>query len=304
MELLIAGAGSRGSTYAGWAARYPDRARVVAVAEPRDAYRDELGDAHGVPPERRFRDWREAAAAGRLADAAVVATLDRDHVDPALAFADQGYALLLEKPLAPTEEECRTIVDAVERAGVVCAVAHVLRYTPYTRLLKRAARGRRGGRDRLHRPPRAGRLLAPGPFVRARELAARGRDRADAARQVLPRPRLALLRRRPPVHGRLLVREPDRVPARAAPGRRRRALRGVRDRAGVPVLGARLYLGHGRAGRDGVAGERRRLAADGRERDRGAAATARTGAACGRATTTSSTTRSSRCGTRAASPRR
>ena len=51
VELLIAGAGSRGWTYADWAARHPDRARVVAVAEPRDTYRERLADAHGVPEE-------------------------------------------------------------------------------------------------------------------------------------------------------------------------------------------------------------------------------------------------------------
>jgi predicted dehydrogenase len=137
VSLLIVGAGSRGTTFAGWAARHPEAARVVAVAEPRAAYRDRLGDAHGIPPERRFRDWREAAAAGPLADAAVIATLDRHHAEPALVFAAQGCALLIEKPLASTEEECARIAVAVQRAGVVAAVAHVLRYTPYTRLLKR-----------------------------------------------------------------------------------------------------------------------------------------------------------------------
>ena len=55
VELLIAGAGSRGWTYADWAARHPDRARVVAVAEPRDSYRERLADAHGVPQERPLR---------------------------------------------------------------------------------------------------------------------------------------------------------------------------------------------------------------------------------------------------------
>ena len=65
LEILVAGAGSRGTTYAEWALRHPDRARVVAVAEPRDAYRDALGDAHGIPPERRYRDWREAGDYGR-----------------------------------------------------------------------------------------------------------------------------------------------------------------------------------------------------------------------------------------------
>jgi predicted dehydrogenase len=136
VELLIAGAGSRGAMFAGWAARHPDRARVVAVAEPRAERRDALAEEHGIPPERRFADWREVVAAGRVADAAVVATLDREHTEPAIAFAELGYALLIEKPLAPTEAECEAIIAAVEHAGVVASVAHVLRYTPYTRLLR------------------------------------------------------------------------------------------------------------------------------------------------------------------------
>jgi predicted dehydrogenase len=137
VTLLIVGAGSRGSTFADWARRHPSEARVVAVAEPRAVYRDRLGDVHDVPSTHRFADWREAVAHGRVADAVVVATLDRDHTEPALAFAEQGYAMLIEKPLAPTEEECREIAGAVERAGIVAAVAHVMRYTPYTRALKR-----------------------------------------------------------------------------------------------------------------------------------------------------------------------
>ena len=123
VTLLIVGAGSRGSTFADWARRHPSEARVVAVAEPRAVYRDRLGDAHDVPSTHRFADWREAVAHGRVADAVVIATLDRDHTEPALAFAEQGYAMLLEKPMAPTEEECREIVGAVERAGIVAAVA-------------------------------------------------------------------------------------------------------------------------------------------------------------------------------------
>jgi predicted dehydrogenase len=137
VTLLIVGAGSRGSTFADWARRHPEQARVVAVAEPREAYRERLAAEHGIAPDRRFADWREAAAGGRIADAVVIATLDREHTEPAVAFAAQGYAMLIEKPLAPTEEECVRIAAAVDEAGVVAAVAHVLRYTPYTRLLRR-----------------------------------------------------------------------------------------------------------------------------------------------------------------------
>ncbi len=67
----------------------------------------------------------------------MIATLDSDHAEPALALAGQGSALLIEKPLAPTEAECERIVAGIERAGVIAAVAHVMRYTPYTRLLRR-----------------------------------------------------------------------------------------------------------------------------------------------------------------------
>jgi predicted dehydrogenase len=58
------------------------------------------------------------------------------HVDPALAFAQLGYAMLLEKPMAPNEADCRRIVDAVKQNGILFGVCHVMRYTRYTQKLK------------------------------------------------------------------------------------------------------------------------------------------------------------------------
>jgi predicted dehydrogenase len=136
VTLAIAGAGGRGAGYAAWVAEHPDRARIVAVAEPRDYQRKTMAEQHDIPPERTFRSWAELAAAGKLADAVIVATQDHDHVEPTLAFARAGYHVMVEKPLAPTEEECRIVAAAVESAGVMLAVCHVLRYTPYTALLK------------------------------------------------------------------------------------------------------------------------------------------------------------------------
>ena len=54
-----------------------------------------------------------------------------------MALAEQGYHLLLEKPMAVTPEMCRSIVEAARSARVTLAVCHVLRYTPYTRALRR-----------------------------------------------------------------------------------------------------------------------------------------------------------------------
>jgi predicted dehydrogenase len=136
ISYAVVGAGDRGTAYARWIAANPDRARVVAVAEPREHRREVLAAEHGIPPERVFSSWQALAAEPRLADAAIVATRDDEHVAPAIALAGKGYHLLVEKPLAPTEAECRTLVTAVVDAGVLFAVCHVLRYRPYTTLLK------------------------------------------------------------------------------------------------------------------------------------------------------------------------
>ncbi|MFI7519736.1 Gfo/Idh/MocA family protein [Micromonospora globbae] len=146
VSLAVVGAGNRGSTYAGYALRSPDRARVVAVADPRATHRDALADAHGVPPEGRLDSWRALAALPRLADAVVLATPDREHAEPAARFAELGYHVLLEKPIAPTEAECVAVAEAAERTGVLLAVCHVLRYTRYTDEVRRQVRAGALGR--------------------------------------------------------------------------------------------------------------------------------------------------------------
>ncbi len=136
VTLLIAGCGARGSGYGRFALANPERAKVVAIAEPIPERRNAIGDAHNVPPEYRFNSWEEAARHPRLADAVLICTQDQMHEAPAIAFAQLGYDILLEKPMAPTADACRRIVAAVKKAGVLFAVCHVLRYTAYTKKLK------------------------------------------------------------------------------------------------------------------------------------------------------------------------
>jgi predicted dehydrogenase len=141
VSMLVIGAGQRGSGYARWVRRHPDRAKVVAVAEPREARRARLAAEHGIAAGNVAADWRELADRGRLADAVLICTQDRMHAEPAEAFAALGYHILLEKPMAPDEAGCRRIVAAVENGDVMLAVGHVLRYTPYTRAVKEIVAG-------------------------------------------------------------------------------------------------------------------------------------------------------------------
>jgi predicted dehydrogenase len=131
VSLAVVGAGLRGRQYAELAVE-TGGAEVVAVAEPLAERRELLARRYDLTPDTVFDDWAALAAGPKLADAVILATQDRNHVEPAVTLATAGYHLLLEKPIAPTEEEALTIISAAERAGVQLAVCHVLRYTPLT----------------------------------------------------------------------------------------------------------------------------------------------------------------------------
>jgi len=136
ITMIIIGAGGRGTAYAQFAAMHPDLAQVVGVAEPREFYRNRLATRHAIPPENVYPDWRPVARRRRFADAALVCTQDSLHAGPAITLARKGYHILLEKPMAPNPRDCRRVVAAVEKAGVILAVCHVMRYTDYTQRLK------------------------------------------------------------------------------------------------------------------------------------------------------------------------
>lgn len=136
ITLLIVGAGSRGKAYARYALEHPEQVRVIGVAEPREFFRTRMAQEHTIDSENVVADWQEMVARPRFADAVVIATPDAQHRDPAVAFANQGYDILLEKPLAPDPESCQQIVDAVVANKSIFAVCHVLRYTRYTQRLK------------------------------------------------------------------------------------------------------------------------------------------------------------------------
>lgn len=141
VTLAFAGAGARGAAYARLAGGRPERSTVVAVAEPREGPRAEFARGHGLGADAVFADWRDLAERPRLADAVVIAVLDEEHVEAALAFIALGYNILLEKPMATSEEGCVRIAEAARDAGVVLAVCHVMRYTHYTRAVKAAIAG-------------------------------------------------------------------------------------------------------------------------------------------------------------------
>lgn len=140
ITLALIGAGGRGTIYANLALLMPERVQVIAVAEPRDFFRNRIAEKCHLSEENCFSDWRDLLALDKIADAVVITTQDQMHVEPAVAFAEKGYHILLEKPLAPDMAGCKKIVKAVRKNRVMLSLCHVMRYANYTRVLRELIR--------------------------------------------------------------------------------------------------------------------------------------------------------------------
>ncbi|MFC6996800.1 Gfo/Idh/MocA family protein [Rufibacter roseus] len=125
------GAGNRGSVYGNFAAKFPDQLKIVGVAEPIEFRNDRHATTHDIPAENRFMTWEDVFKRPKFADAVIIATPDNMHYEPCMKALAMGYDILLEKPIAPTEKECRDILELAHKTGRIVAVCHVLRYAPY-----------------------------------------------------------------------------------------------------------------------------------------------------------------------------
>jgi len=143
---ILIGAGNRGyEAYGGYALAHPEEIDFVAVAEPHPVRRARFAQVHDIPAERQFGTWEELLAKGKIADAALVCTLDRLHVGPTVAALQAGYDVLLEKPMATTLSDCQRLVQTAERTGRLLQICHVLRYSPFFSTLHDIVRSGRLG---------------------------------------------------------------------------------------------------------------------------------------------------------------
>lgn len=136
VKVILIGAGHRGNIYASYMLEYPEEMKIVAVADASLSRRKQAAEEYTIPDQYCFSDWSEIFKRPKFADAVIIATPDQLHTQPCLAALEAGYDVLLEKPIAPTEEECRQILQKAKETGRIVGVCHVLRYSPYFRELK------------------------------------------------------------------------------------------------------------------------------------------------------------------------
>jgi len=135
---ITLGAGARGNVYGNYAVKFPDELDIVGVAEPILVRNDRYTKKHQIPEQNRFKTWEDVFKVPKFADAVLITTPDRLHYGPCMAALKMGYDVLLEKPISPSEKECRDILALAKKTGRIVAVCHVLRYAPYFIQLKQS----------------------------------------------------------------------------------------------------------------------------------------------------------------------
>ena len=149
VKIAAVGLGNRTCKYLRYVAEHQDVAELVAVVDTDVVRFGKVQASFNLSSERCFSSLDALAESGIEVDACIIGTPDIYHHEMALKAMRCGWHVLLEKPMAQTQEQCEEIVRVSEETGKMVSVCYVLRYHPYFTKLKE-----------LVDDPRVGRLLS------------------------------------------------------------------------------------------------------------------------------------------------
>ncbi|MGQ9575986.1 MAG: Gfo/Idh/MocA family protein [Thermoguttaceae bacterium] len=138
----VIGLGWFGEIHAGTLARMPG-IKLAALCTRRPQRLAEIADRYQVA--RRFTDYHELLADPQV-EVVSVTTHIQDHRDIAIDALRAGKHVLLEKPMAPTIEDCDRIIEAARQSRGLFMVGHICRFDPRVVLAKQAIDQGRIGR--------------------------------------------------------------------------------------------------------------------------------------------------------------
>ena len=142
-RIAVIGVGQRGCHYAAMLAEHP-QVELAALCdcspERLQAFAGELNLAD-VP---QFYNLEDLFARCEF-EAAIITVPDVLHAAVAVACCEHGKHIMLEKPMAPTADECRQIINAVRKNNTIIQIGFVLRNHPiFSRVIEIARSGRLG----------------------------------------------------------------------------------------------------------------------------------------------------------------
>jgi UDP-N-acetylglucosamine 3-dehydrogenase len=116
---------------------------LAALCTRRPGRLAEVADRYRV--RRRYTDYRQLLADPEI-EVVSITTHIQDHRDIAIDALQSGKHVLLEKPMAPTVEDCDRIIEAARQSRALFMVGHICRFDPRVVLAKQAIDEGRIGR--------------------------------------------------------------------------------------------------------------------------------------------------------------
>jgi len=115
--------------------RHP-QAQLVAICQRSPDKLDQIGQAHGV--ERRYHDYSELLR-DKEVDAVHINSPIPDHAAMSLAALEAGKHVMCTVPMATSVEDCRRIVELVEKTGLKYMMAETVVYAREFLFIKQLA---------------------------------------------------------------------------------------------------------------------------------------------------------------------
>lgn len=103
-----------------------DRFEIAALCDLSPGTLDAVGDDYGVA--RRHTRWQDLVA--ESLDAVMIFTLGSHHAPPAIAAAQAGRHVFVEKPMCYTLREADAMIAAARQTGIVLMVGNMKRFDP------------------------------------------------------------------------------------------------------------------------------------------------------------------------------
>jgi len=123
--------------------RNAQNSALAALVSNDPAKLRKLGKKHGVENLYSYDEFEQCLAEG--IDAVYITVPNHLHKEYAIRAANQGVHVLVEKPMAVTEADCKAMIDAAERNRVKLMVAYRLHFEKSTlRAIELATKGKLG----------------------------------------------------------------------------------------------------------------------------------------------------------------
>lgn len=134
---IIVGCGHRAREYAQAATAYSDKFKIIALVDPDKHVRDISKALFNVSDEMCFDNIYQVLKLGKIADCVINGTMDSLHIETSVPFLEQGYDLLLEKPITNNAQDLLRLKKVVDEHHNKIMICHVLRYSSFYKEAKK-----------------------------------------------------------------------------------------------------------------------------------------------------------------------